>query len=139
MQHRLTRDHPVQHVWDAAAPPVLEVDAGDELQLDLVMAGHGQFSPGMDLAEATIDWDTLYHLAGPISVRGAKPGMSLRVEILELTPGTWRSTSQHDGLGLRPEEVPGTYRRTFELTGEPWVEIAGGIRAPVHPFLGTMG
>ena len=86
-----------------------------------------------------MDFDTLYHLAGPVYVEGAAPGDTLRVDILELEPGDWGWASVGPGLGLLPDDFTEVWAGTFDLRARGTVEIAPGIRIPTTPFLGTMG
>ncbi len=53
------------------------------------MAGHGQVHEGAKFEETSFDFDTLYNLLGPVYVEGARPGDTLRVEIVSLDPGEW--------------------------------------------------
>ena len=129
----------VHHAWDADLAPALAIASGDEVELDLRMAGHGQVEFGGAADSPRWDFDTLYHLAGPIVVEGARPGGTLRVEVLELEPGDWGWTAVLPGLGLLPEDFPDPVLRTFDLrSGEP-ARLADNVQIPLRPFLGTMG
>jgi acetamidase/formamidase len=129
----------VHHGWDRTLEPVLRIASGDIVHYDLRMAGHGQIAEGDGYAEARLDFDTLYHLSGPVFVEGASPGDTLRIEILELEPGDWGWASVLPGLGLLPDDFPEPWAGTFDLRQRGTVEIAPGVRIPTSPFLGTMG
>jgi acetamidase/formamidase len=129
----------VHHGWDRTLAPVLRIASGDVVHYDLRMAGHDQIAEGDGYAEARLDFDTLYHLSGPVFVEGAAPGDTLRIEILELEPGDWGWASVLPGLGLLPDDFPEPWAGTFDLRQRGTVEIAPGIRIPTSPFLGTMG
>ena len=129
----------VHHGWDRTLAPVLRIASGDVVHYDLRMAGHEQIAEGDGYAQARLDFDTLYHLSGPVFVEGASPGDTLRVEILELEPGDWGWASVLPGLGLLPDDFPEPWAGTFDLRDRGTVEIAPGIRIPTSPFLGTMG
>jgi acetamidase/formamidase len=88
MKHTIDPDR-VHHGWDRSLEPILTVDSGDVVHYDLRMAGHGQISEGDGYAEARLDFATLYHLSGPVFVRDAEPGDTLRIDILSLEPGDW--------------------------------------------------
>ena len=138
MEHTIdpTRVH---HGWDRTLEPVLTIASGDVVHYDLRMAGHDQIAEGNGYAEARLDFDTLYHLSGPVFVEGASPDDTLRIEILELEPGDWGWASVLPGLGLLPDDFPEPWAGTFDLRQRGSVEIAPGIRIPTSPFLGTMG
>jgi acetamidase/formamidase len=138
MEHAIdpTRVH---HQWDNRLEPILRVASGDVVHYELRMAGHGQVSEGDGYEETAFDFSTLYHLSGPVWVEGARPGDTLRVDILELQPGDWGWASILPGLGLLPDDFPEPWAGTFDLRDGATVEVAPGIRIPIVPFLGTMG
>jgi acetamidase/formamidase len=138
MDHTIDPER-VHHGWDRTLAPVLRIASGDVVHYDLRMAGHDQISEGDGYAQARLDFDTLYHLSGPVFVEGATPGDTLRIEILELEPGDWGWASVLPGLGLLPDDFPEPWAGTFDLRARGTVEIAPGIRIPTSPFLGTMG
>ena len=129
----------VHHGWDRTLEPVLRIASGDVVHYDLRMAGHDQIAEGDGYAEARLDFDTLYHLSGPVFVEGAAPGDTLRIEILELEPGDWGWASVLPDLGLLPDDFHEPWAGTFDLRRRGTVEIAPGIWIPTSPFLGTMG
>lgn len=129
----------VHHSWDNRLAPTLAVDSGDVIHYDLRMAGHGQLREGDNHEQARLDFDTLYHLAGPVHVNGARPGDTLRVDVLSLETGPWGWASILPELGLLPDDFPEPWVGTFDLRGADTVEAAPGIHIPKAPFLGTMG
>jgi acetamidase/formamidase len=129
----------IHHAWDRTLEPVLTIASGDSVHYDLRMAGHGQIAEGDGYDQAQMDFDTLYHLSGPVFVDDASAGDTLRIEILELEPGEWGWASVLPGLGLLPDDFPEPWAGTFDLRERGTVEIAPGIRIPTSPFLGTMG
>lgn len=88
MEHRIdaTRYH---HRWDRTLEPTLSIASGDEVQLALQMTGAEQIREGDRHEDTSFDDDTLYRLLGPIFVQDARPGDTLRVDILSLEPGDW--------------------------------------------------
>src|ERR1700678_2716586 len=88
MQHHIDPQR-IHHRWDNTLEPSLHVDSGDTVHYDLLMAGHGQVHEGASYGETRFDFDTLYNLLGPVSVAGARPGDTLRIDILALEPGEW--------------------------------------------------
>lgn len=129
----------VHHAWDADEPTALTVASGDEVKLDLRMAGHGQLDFRSRAEDVQWDFDTLYHLAGPIAVEGARPGGTLRVDVLELEPGDWGWTGVLPGLGLLPDDFPDPVLRTFDLRQGGPAKLTEVVQIPLRPFLGTMG
>lgn len=138
MEHTIDANR-VHHGWDNRLDPVLRVASGDTVHYDLRMAGHGQVAEGDAYADTALDFDTLYHLSGPVWVEGARPGDTLRVDVLSLTPGDWGWSAILPGVGLLPDDFPEPWVTTFDLRGGETVEVAPGVRIPIAPFLGTMG
>lgn len=136
MQHVIDAAR-VHHDWDRSREPTLRIASGDEVRFDLRMAGYGQVEEG----DTAVDFDlsTLYHMLGPVFVEGARPGDTLRVEVLELTPGPWGWTTIQPGQGLLGDDFDEIVVRTFDLRDGSTVEFTPDIRLPIAPFLGTMG
>jgi acetamidase/formamidase len=126
------------HDWDTAREPALVVGSGDVVHFDLLMAGDRQVTRSSTAGGVAWDWDTLYNLGGPVYVEGAAPGDTLRIDVVELTPGPWGWTAVMPEAGLLPADFPEPILRIFELLGGH-VAVAPGVRVPVRPFLGTMG
>jgi acetamidase/formamidase len=127
----------VHHDWDRTLEPTLRIASGDEVRFELRMAGHGQVAEGDTAVD--FDFSTLYHLLGPVFVEGARLGDTLRVDVLELTPGDWGWASIQPGQGLLPEDFDEAVVRTFDLRDGATVEAVPGIHIPIAPFLGTIG
>jgi acetamidase/formamidase len=140
-EHAITREQATHRSWDATLAPVLEVDPGDVVVVDTDDFAGGQIgrdSTAADLLE--LDFDAIYPLAGPIAVRGARPGDALAVEILGFELPEWGWACVIPGLGLLPqEEFPEPELRVFDLTGGDRTSLADGVSIPIEPFCGTMG
>ncbi len=136
--HHVADPAAIHHDWDATREPTLRVASGDTVELALLMAGHGQVQEGDTYEGTAFDFDTLYNLLGPIHVEGARPGDTLRVDVLELRTGDWGWTAILPGMGLLPEDFPEPWVGTFDLRDPGWIDVAG-IKVPQRPFLGTMG
>jgi acetamidase/formamidase len=138
MDHEIdpTRIH---HAWDNTLEPTLTIASGDTVEYDLVMTAHGQVHEGATFADVSFDFDTLYNLLGPVYVEGARPGDTLRIDILELAPGDWGWCVILPEFGTLPADFPDGHLRTFDLRDRETAELAPGVRIPLAPFLGTMG
>jgi acetamidase/formamidase len=130
----------VHFAWDTGHDPVLEIDSGDTVIVETRDVSDNQFGPESTTdAIAALDWDRVYPLAGPIAVRGAEPGDTLAVEILDLHPRGWGWTAILPGLGLLPEDFPDPYLRTFDLSDGEYIHFREDVLVPIDPFFGTMG
>ena len=138
MEHRIDPQR-IHHRWDNTLEPSLRVVSGDTVHYDLLMAGHKQVQEGASFDDVSFDFDTLYNLLGPVYVEGARPGDTLRVDILALEPGDWGWCVIVPGLGTLPDDFPDPYLKTFDLRERAHAELVPGVRVPIAPFLGTMG
>jgi acetamidase/formamidase len=105
--------------------PVLEVEPGDSVRFSVPNAGW-YLESGEQLVSRDPSIDTGHSLAGPIRVRGARPGLTLVVAIDAVRPGSWGET-----LTQPPHEL------RWELDGD--VGRAGGRTVRLAPFLGVLG
>lgn len=138
MEHQLDRSR-YHHDWLLAREPTLTIASGDVVELDLEMAGAGMIHEGDRYQDTSFDSGGTYRLLGPIVVQDARPGDTLRVEILSLTPGEWGWCGTRPGLGLLPEDFPDGFVKTFDLRGRDAVIVCDQATVPLAPFLGTMG
>ncbi len=130
----------VHFTWDAGNEPLLEIDSGDTIVVETRDVGDNQITPD-STAEviAALDWDRVYPLAGPIAVRGASPGDTLAIEILDLHTRGWGWTAVLPGLGLLADDFPDPYLRIFDLSAGDVTHFREDIVLPIEPFMGTMG
>ena len=77
------------------------------MHFDIPMGGHGQVPFGGSYADCAFDFETIYGLAGPLEVRGAAPGDTLRIDILALENGAWGWCGMlQPDVGLLPDDFP---------------------------------
>lgn len=138
-EHSLDPSSQIHHNWDSGRTRTLCIRSGDTVTFELPMAGRGQVVRGGGIEQTSFDDDTVYNLLGPLFVEDAKPGDTLEIEILELTPGEWGWSALFPDEGLLPEDFPEPYLRTFELGRRSRAELTADIGIPLEPFLGTMG
>jgi acetamidase/formamidase len=138
-EHRIPRGQ-VHYKWDNSIRPVVEINPGDVVHCETEEVTDGQLRPGAPASTlATLNFDRLYPLAGPIYIRGAAPGDTLQVEILAMQPLEWGWSGLIPGLGLLPEDFPNPYIRYFDLSNGKDTALRDDIRIPIAPFCGTMG
>ena len=129
------------YVWDNAIAPAVEVDSGDDVELHVRDASDEQITAdsGTD-AVAALDFSHVNPVSGPVFVKGAKPGDTLAVEILELRPRDWGWTAIIPGFGLLADEFPDPWLRISKVEeGARRVAFAEGVELPFEPFPGTIG
>jgi acetamidase/formamidase len=128
----------VHYAWDNATPPRLVIDPGDTVVMNCRDSSDGHFRRGMTSADMRPRTVKGHPLTGPVAIRGARPGDTLQVDILELVPGDLGYTAFSPGRGLLPEDFPDPYLKMWELDGVS-AELRAGVRVPLEPFLGVMG
>lgn len=125
--------------WDNALEPVLEVEPGDLVEFEVIDASGGQLTRHSTAADvAAIDFARVNPVTGPIAVKGARPGDTLEVEIVDFGPQSWGWTGIIPGFGLLADEFPEPYLKTWDLSRGK-AEFAHGIEVPIKPFPGTIG
>jgi acetamidase/formamidase len=133
-------DERVHFTWDTGNEPVLSIDSGDTVVVWTRDVSDNQIGPDSDVSViAGLDWDRVYPLAGPIAVRGAQPGDTLAIEILDIHTQGWGWTAILPGLGLLPDDFPDAYLRVFDLSHGDVAYLRDDIVIPLEPFFGTMG
>jgi len=133
-------DERVHFTWDTGHEPVLEIDSGDTVVVWTRDVSDNQIGPDSDTSViATLDWDRVYPLAGPIAVRGAQPGDTLAVEILDIRTQGWGWAAIFPGLGLLADDFPDAYLRIFDISNGDFARIGDNVAIPLAPFFGTMG
>ncbi|SDI63831.1 acetamidase/formamidase family protein [Natribacillus halophilus] len=126
--------------WDNALAPIAEVDAGQTVNYQITEASDGQFTKHSTVDDVkNIDFGKVNPVAGPIYVKGAEPGDTLEVEMLDFRHLEWGWTALIPGFGLLADEFENPAIKTFDLTGAHKTEFLDGIDIFLKPFPGTAG
>jgi acetamidase/formamidase len=105
--------------------PVLEIEPGDSVRISVPNSAWELSREELFLAK-TPELDTGHALAGPIAVRGARPGQTLTVRVDEVEAGDWGFTEGGQGHAVHWALAEG-------------VGSALGRELDLAPFLGVMG
>lgn len=126
--------------WDRNHAPALRVRSGDEIFVQAPECSNGQICASSTLDDfLAMDLGQLDPIGGPIYVEGAEPGDVLRVEVLELTPGTFGWSANYPGTGLLTEDFPDPWFYVWDLTTGPAAEYLDDIWVPLEPMIGVLG
>jgi len=148
--HKLAACEQTVHVGiiDQAFEPVLTIDHGDEVVLETWGAWQNGVQPGMDFADILalkrkFEGKGPHTMTGPIAIRGAQPGMALKIDVLELVPGEYGHnlilpTGQTRGL-LADEFSEGKIHHFLLDAERMTTEFCPGLTLTLRPFLGIMG
>ena len=139
-QHVLTAEN-THARFSSAIPSVLRVESGDVVEVHTKEATDGQLTPESGIRElATLDFDPIHPLTGPIHVEGAEPGDVLAVTLHHIEVVDWGWSAIVPGFGFLADEFTEPYLKTFRIPpGATEVEFNDAIRIPLAPFPGVMG
>jgi len=127
------------YAWDNSFEPALEIESGETILLHVRDASDEQIGPTSTAdAVAALDFGKVNPVSGPILVKGAEPGDTLAVELLEFEPPDWGWTAIIPGFGLLADEFPDPWLRISDVAGDA-VYFSERITLPFRPFPGTLG
>jgi acetamidase/formamidase len=140
----------------ASLKPALSINSGDIVTIETathldpaIVDRSGAVAPSevpqyvRDIYRDVRDRGPSVHiLTGPIEIRGAMPGDTLEVRILDVNLATAYGFNRHrpDG-GALPGEFAANWERVIPINrAARTAEVAKGVVVPLeHPFFGTMG
>ena len=122
-------------------PPVLTVPSGAVVELFTKEATDGQLGPDSTAdAIATLDFDPIHPLTGPIYVETAEPGDVLAVTFHEVETGDYGWTGISPGFGFLADEFTEPYLKTFRFEeGQTHIAFNESVSLPIEPFAGVIG
>jgi amidase len=129
MMKRLRRDN-FTTVLDPKLPPVMTVASGEEFVVETWDAYMGVWG-------ADEQPQVMGPASGPIAVAGASPGDALKVEILDIKPG---SAAMHDvraGRGFLGEEFTKRFPTVMAIE-DGHLLFHGGLKIPINPSVGLI-
>jgi acetamidase/formamidase len=140
-EHRLD-DREVHKEWNNAIPPRLTIDPGDTIVFDTRDAADRYYSRASTHADVIARGPFRGHpLTGPVRVRGARPGDTLVVDVLDVRPTLdWGWTAIRPGRGLLPEaDFAKPYLCIWDLSDGTHARMGNTVAVPIEAFPGVMG
>jgi acetamidase/formamidase len=131
----------VHKEWDNTIPPRVTIDPGDTVVFDTRDASDHYYSRKSTHADVLGRGPFTGHpLTGPVFVRGAAPGDTLVVEILDVRPAyDFGWTAIRPGRGLLPEsDFAKPFLNIWDLDGGV-ARMGKKVAVPIEPFPGVMG
>ena len=134
--------------FNASIPAVLQVESGDEVVIDTFSGGMSEVAdPSLFRPEHRLIVDTVpqimgpHILTGPVHVKGAEPGDTLEVRILDIELTTdWGWNIIRPLKGALPEDFPNLSRRVIPIDRQTnMARLPWGIDVPLRPFFGIIG
>ncbi len=139
--HTLHDKH-THYGWDRAFVPAQIVAPGDTVEFHPRDASNGQFTQRSTAADiATLDFDKVNPVVGPVYVDGAEPGDAIKITFLEFAPSGFGWTANIPGFGLLADQFkePRLHLWNYALDGVTPAAFGPGGRVPLKPMCGTVG
>ena len=135
VDHTLSSEN-THNRWSRAIPPVLTVPSGAVVEIETKEASDGQLAlDSTSDAIATLDFDPIHPLTGPIYVETAEPGDVLAVTFHEIEVLDWGWTGVVPGFGFLADEFPEAQLKTFRFDeGQTHIQFNADISIPVRPM-----
>lgn len=120
-------------------PPLVEVDAGEEVVLETRDGVDGQLGPAAtEAAMADMEAGAIHPLTGPVFVKTAQPGDVLEVEFLDIVPQPHAFSAIVPGLGFLRDICTTPFLVQWRIS-DGWATSPQlpGVRIPGAPFMGV--
>lgn len=128
-----------QHVWSFAAEreAVVTVEPGTVIEIETWDCFTGQVQSEEDTLEK-LDLSRINSATGPIAVRGAEPGDTLSVTLLDIRPGSQGAAMCIPGWGQLIDRVHSPTTRIFHVANGV-VTMNDRVSFPARPMFGVIG
>jgi len=138
---RCYEDDVCHNRWHPEIPPILSVEPGDIVELEMRDALDFQVrdEPGVEDLK-TMELGVAHPLTGPIYVEGAEPGDLLKVEVMDIKTYQFGYSAILPGFGFLREKFEEYYKARWHIrNGVARSPEIPGVTIPGDPFLGVMG
>lgn len=128
--------------WDKSFPPVATVAPGAMLEFKCLDSSNGYFTPNSTANDvATMSFDKINPVTGPIFVEGAEPGDILKITLDSFKPCGFGWTANIPGFGLLADQFKDPALTLWHYDKDTLAPAAFGdfAKVPLKPFAGTIG
>lgn len=128
--------------WDNRFAPVERVAPGTTLEFHCHDSSNGYFTPDSVTADvASMPFDKINPVTGPIFIEGAMPGDVVKVTIDSFKPSGFGWTANIPGFGLLADQFTEPALALWHYDTQSLAPAAFGefARVPLKPFAGTIG
>jgi amidase len=136
MSKKISRDN-VFFAFHPDLEPVLYVNQGEEVLLETHDCFEGQLKSDRDLIDQ-LDWDHINPATGPVYIEGAKPGDTLRIDLLEVKTANHSIMVTLPGEGALGESIS-EMETTFLTVEDDTVTFKNKIKVPKNIMIGVIG
>src|SRR5699024_2836227 len=132
--------HDHSHIgWDNSLKPIAEVDSGQVVSFEIVEASGGQFTRHSTVEDVkSLDFGKVNPTVGPLYMKGAQPGDTLEVEMLNFEHLDWGWTAIIPAFRLLGNEFTSLDITMFDLKNRKTTEVLAGIQLSTKPIPGTI-
>lgn len=123
--------------FSADMGPVLEIEPGATVTFQTQDCFSGQIQSESDLV-TEIDFSRVNPATGPVAVKGAKPGDSLIVEIVDIQPGPQGVATIIPGFGQLIDLCDSPVTKVLPVSNG-MVHFNDRIQFPMRPMVGVVG
>jgi acetamidase/formamidase len=128
--------------WNRDLAPAQVVRPAETILVECLDASGGQLGADSTVASvASLDFNKVNPVTGPVYVEGAEPGDALRIEIREFRPSGTGWTANIPGFGLLADQLtaPALHLWTYDPSSMAPALFGPKARVPLKPFAGTIG
>ena len=128
--------------WDNSFAPAVTVAPGAMLELKCRDSSNGYFTAQSTVADvATMPFDQINPVTGPIFVEGAEPGDVMAITLDSFNPSGFGWTANIPGFGLLADQFKAPALALWHYDTSTLAPAAFGdfARVPLKPFAGTIG
>ena len=127
--------------FSATIDPALRVPSGAVVEVFTKEASDGQVTPTSTAADlASLDFDPIHPLTGPVYVEGAEPGDVLAVTLHDIEVLGWGWAVVIPGFGFLQDRFDQPFKMGFDIGPDAThASFNDRIRIPLRPFAGVMG
>lgn len=136
MTTKVTRDR-LFFAFEPKLNPATHVAQGEDVVLETHDCFEGQIQKPQDLVDK-LNWDHVNPATGPVYIEGAKPGDTLRVDLLEVKVGHQASMVTIPGEGALGDVITEMETAILKLEGDHII-FKDKIRIPKRPMIGVIG
>jgi amidase len=129
-----------QHIWkyQADMKPVVSVDPGTVIEIETWDCFTGQVQSQSDTL-LNLDMTRINSATGPIEVKGAEPGDSLSVTLIDIQPGPKGAGMVIPEWGQLIDKAMAPQTRIFNVADGVITMESNGVTFPARPMFGVIG
>lgn len=116
--------------------PQLHIESGDEVTVQTMDCFSNTINDESELF-SSVGWDKVNPATGPITVQNARPGDTLKVEILSIEVGDRATMTTHPDFGALPGTVEERTRLVPIRDGK--AHFSDTIAIDIRPMIGVIG